>query len=75
MLPNSAKTDVKTTESGFHDGPPAVSSPSRVTSRPQMIHDHGVERDRPREQQDERGDGERGGDRDRRPAGQLTQCW
>ena len=40
MLPNSANTDVKTTESGFHEGPPAVSSPSRVTSRPQMIHDH-----------------------------------
>src|SRR5918995_1795715 len=38
--PASAKADVKTTESGFHDGPPAVSRSRRVTSRPQMIQDH-----------------------------------
>ena len=66
---------MKTTESGFHDGPPAVSSPSRVTSRPQMIHDHASNAIAHGASSDERRDDQRGGDHDGRPPDEVTQGW
>src|SRR3954465_3422698 len=39
--PNSEKTVVKSTGSGFHEDPDIVSRSRGATSRPQMIHDHG----------------------------------